>query len=499
MQDPFSPVMRGRRASADPLPNLRAVDLTETFEEEFARAGRWIDAYLSDPRRYPVLPKVKPGEIAAALPDEAPEEGEPLERILDDFERIVAAGTTHWNHPRFFAYFATSAAPSAIIAEALAATLDVKVMLWRTSPAAAELESVVMRWLGTLMGLPQRWTGVIYDTASIAGFTALAAARESLGLDIRERGMSARELPALRIYETEHTHSHIDKAAIALGVGLANVVKIPCDAAFRMEPVALERAIDEDVARGMRPMAIVATVGTTGITSSDPVPEIARIAAKRGIWLHVDAAYAGSAAIMPEFRHLLAGVGDANSLVVNPHKWLFVPMDLSVLFLRDEATVRRAFTLVPEFLTTTDGDVRNYMDYGLQLGRRFRALKLWFVLRHMGAREIRRRLRSHIEFAQRFAQWVDADPDWELLAPHPLSVVCFRYHPRGVDDERRLETLNARLLESVNATGEIFISHTKIDGRYAIRLAIGNMRTTAQDVEAAWVVLRDEAAKLPAS
>jgi aromatic-L-amino-acid decarboxylase len=473
------------------------VDLTQTsFQDAFARAARWIDAYLEDPRRYPVLPKVKPGEVAAALPHEAPEAGESFETILDDFDRIVAAGTTHWNHPRFFAYFATSSAPAAIVAEALAATLDVKVMLWRTSPAAAELESVVMRWLGALLGLPQSWTGVIYDTASIAGFTALAAAREALGLDIRERGMPGRDLPVLRVYETEHTHSHIEKGAIALGLGLENVVKVPCDAEYRMDPAALERAIDEDVRHGMRPMAIVATVGTTSTTSVDPVPDIARIAAKRGVWFHVDAAYAGSAAIMPEYRHLLAGIEGADSLVVNPHKWLFVPMDLSVMFLRDEAAVRRAFTLVPEYLTATDGDVRNYMDYGLQLGRRFRALKLWFVLRHMGAREMRARLRSHIALAQRFAEWVDADPRWEVLAPHPLSVVCFRYHPRGLDDQARLDELNAQLLDAVNATGEIFISHTKIDGRYALRLAIGNMRTTAHDVETAWEVLRAEAERL---
>jgi aromatic-L-amino-acid/L-tryptophan decarboxylase len=465
-----------------------------TFEEDFARVGRWIEDYLSEPSRYPVLPALAPGEVAAALPDAAPEEGEPFERIMEDFERIIVPGITHWNHPRFFAYFATSAAPAAIAAEALAAALDVKVMLWRTSPSAAELESVVMRWLGRLMGLPDTWTGIIYDTASVAGFTALAAARESLGLDIREHGMTGRELPVLRVYATSQTHSHIEKAAIALGIGRANVVAVACDDAYRMDPRALARAIAGDRARGMLPLAIVATVGTTSTSSIDPVPAIADIAKRENIWLHVDAAYAGVASMLPECAYLMDGVTRADSLVVNPHKWLFIPMDLSVLFLRDEATVRRAFSLVPEYLTTTDGNVRNYMDYGIQLGRRFRALKLWFTLRHLGANEIRERLRSHIALAQRFAGWVDENQSWEIMAPHPLSLVCFRYHPPSLHDETQIERINAELLEHVNATGEMFISHTKLNGRYVLRLAIGNLRTTRSDVEAAWSILQREAA-----
>lgn len=442
------------------------------------------------------MPRVQPGDVAGALPGSAPERPEPFDAIMNDFERIVVPGITHWNHPRFFAYFATSAAPAAVAAEALAAALDVKVMLWRTSPAAAELESVVMRWLGQLIGVPDSWTGIIYDTASVAGFTALAAAREALGLAIREQGMTGRDLPRLRIYITEHTHSHIEKAAIALGVGQGNVVRVGCDAQYRMDPAALVAAIERDVAQGMRPMAIVATVGTTSMTSIDPVAVIAEAAERFGVWLHVDSAYAGVAAILPEQRALMDGVERAQSLVVNPHKWLFVPMDLSVLFLRDEATVRRAFSLVPEYLSTTDGEVRNYMDYGLALGRRFRALKLWFVLRHMGAQGIREHLRGHIDLAQQFASWVEADSDFEVAAPHPLSVVCFRYHRAGVDDEADLESLNARLLEAVNATGEMFVSHTKIGSRYVLRMAIGNVNTTRSDVAAAWDIFKREAARL---
>ncbi len=463
-----------------------------TFEDDFARVGDWIARYLADPLRYPVLAAVKPGEIAARLSERAPESPEPFERILADFESIVVPGITHWNHPRFFAYFATSAAPAAIAAEALAAALDVKAMLWRTSPSATELEDVVMRWLGHLLGLSSEWTGIIYDTASIAGFTALAAAREACDPTIRDEGMHG---APLRLYITEHTHSHIEKAAIALGIGRRNVVLVPCDESFRMRPDALATAITRDRAAGLRPLAIVATVGTTSTTSIDPVAARAVVAEAHDVGLHVDAAYAGGAAILPEQRHLLDGVERARSFVVNPHKWMFVPMDCSTLFVKDEALLRRAFSLVPEYLTTTDGEVRNYMDYGLQLGRRFRALKLWFTIRHLGADGIRGRLRAHIALAATFADWINERTDWEVLAPHPLSVVCFRYRPAGVD-QADLEALNARLLEAVNAGGEIFISHTKIEGTYALRLAIGNLRTQLEDVAAAWRVLQREAGRL---
>jgi len=470
------------------------MDSLEAIGDEFARVGAWIERYFEHPEAFRVMPQVQPGDVVAALPAEAPERGEPFEAIFADFERIVVPATTHWNHPRFFAYFATSAAPVAIAAEALAATLDVKAMLWRTSPAATELEEVTMRWLGRLFGLPAEWTGIIYDTASIAGFTALAAAREALDLQIRERGMAGRNLPALRIYITNETHSHVEKAAIALGIGRKNVVRVACDDTLRMRAGELRAAIEADRDAGMRPMAVVATVGTTSTTSVDPVTEIAAVAREFGVWLHVDAAYAGIAAMIPEFHHLFEGVELADSLVVNPHKWMFVPMDLSVLFLKDESTVRRAFSLVPEYLTSPEANAVNYMDYGLQLGRRFRALKLWFVLRHFGAEGIRRKLRGHVALAQEFASWVRAQPHWEVLAPHPFSVVCFRYAPPSLD-EAALEVLNASIMHAVNATGEIFVSHTKIEGRYAIRLAIGNLRTQRSDVACAWEILQREAAR----
>lgn len=465
----------------------------KTFQSQFAAVAEWIDRYLSDSRAYPVLSQVQPGDIAAQLPQNAPEAGEPFERLMEDFERVILPGITHWNSPRFFAYFATSAAPVAVAAEALAAALDVKAMLWRTSPSATELEEVVMQWLGRLMGLPDAFTGIIYDTASIGGFTALAAARESLDLGIRDRGMTARDLPVLRVYVTEHTHSHIEKACIALGIGRENVVRVASDAEFRMLPEDLRARVDADLAAGMRPMAIVATAGTTSTTSRDPIEAIARFARDRNVWLHVDAAYAGVAAIMPEFRWVLAGAEQADSIVVNPHKWLFVPMDCSALYVRDREMLRRTFSLVPEFLRTPEEGVRNYMDYGLQLGRRFRALKLWFVLRYFGAQGLREHLRAHIGLAAEFAQWVQAEPHWQILAPHPFSVVCFRYAPPG-RSEAELEDLNAGILDAVNATGEAFLSHTKLGERYALRLAIGNLRTTRQDVAAAWELLRGMAA-----
>ena len=453
-------------------------------------ATAWIARYYRDPGRYPVLSQARPGEIAAALPAHAPLEGESFERIFADFERVVVPGITHWNHPRFFAYFAISATPIAVVAEALVAALDVNAMLWRTSPAATELEETVLVWLRELLGLDAGLTGIVYDTASIGGFTALAAARESLDLDIRERGLAGRgDLPVLRVYITDQTHSHIEKGALALGIGRENVVRVATDDGFAMRPDALDAALHEDIARGMRPMCVAATVGTTSTTSIDPVEAIAEVAKRHGVWLHVDAAYAGPAAIVPELAYLLAGCEHADSIVVNPHKWLFVPVDLSVLYVRDMELLRRTFSLVPDYLVTPETDVRNYMDYGLQLGRRFRALKLWFAVRHFGANGIRALLRGHVALAQTFAGWVEAEPEWMVVAPHPLSVVCFRHEPARLEGGA-LDAHNAAIVDAVNATGDAFISTTKLRGRTVIRLAIGNERTTEEDVAAAWELLR---------
>lgn len=468
--------------------------------DEFRRAAQrvvaWITAYLEDPERYPVLARVGPGALRETLPDEPPATGESLDAILDDFESRVLPGITHWNHPRFFAYFGISASVPGILGEMLAAALNVNAMLWRTSPSATELEQVATAWLRRLMGLRgDDWFGMITDTASMSTLIALAAAREAREeLRVRELGLSGRaDLPPLRVYCSSHAHSSVEKAAITLGIGHANVVLLPVDDAFRLRPDALAAAIAEDRAAGRLPIAVVATVGTTSTTSVDPVPELARICAAEQLWLHVDAAYGGALAVVPELRHVLSGVERADSLVVNPHKWLFTPIDCSVLYTRRPDVLRRAFSLVPEYLTTPDEDVLNLMDYGPQLGRRFRALKLWMVLRAFGAEGMAARIRGHVALARRLAAWVDADPEWERMAPVPASTVCLRWVGDGTLPDDVLNARNAAILAAVNASGRAFLSHTVLDGRYAIRVAIGNIRTREEHVRDAWEELKRQA------
>jgi aromatic-L-amino-acid decarboxylase len=466
------------------------------FRAQFERVTAWIEAYYADTRRYPVLSRSAPGDLVRALPDHAPDGPESFDAIFADFENLIVPGITHWNHPRFFAYFAISAAPITVMAEALVAALDANAMLWRTSPAATELEDVTLGWLREMLGLPKTFSGIVYDTASISGFTALAAARESLDLDIRTRGMAGRrDLPVLRVYITEHTHSHIERAAVALGIGRENVVKIACDDKYAMRPDALAAAIDADIAAGMQPMCAVATVGTTSTTSSDPVAAIAAVCRERKLWLHVDAAYAGPAAILPEFRWLLDGAHGADSIVLNPHKWLFVPVDLSVLYIKDMEMLRRTFSLAAVYLVSPETNVHNYMDYGLQLGRRFRALKLWFAMRALGVSGMQATLRRHIALAQELASWIEAEDEWTVVAPHPLSVVCFRHEPPGAS-AAETDAHNLAIMNAVNASGEIYLSNTSLGGRIVLRIAIGNERTTREDVEVAWRALRAQARAL---
>jgi len=470
--------------------------------DEFRRHGRalvdWIADYLEQSAR-PVLSKVKPGDIRRALPPAAPEQPESFDDIFMDFQRILLPGVTHWNHPGFFAYFATTGSAPGVLAEFLAAALNVQAMLWRTSPAATELEEVVLSWLRELIGLPATFEGVIYDTASISSLHALAAAREMRVPRVRELGLADRaDVTPLCVYCSEQAHSSIDKAVMLIGLGQASLRRIPTDEQFRMRPDMLRAAIARDRADGRTPMAVVATVGTTSTTSVDPVEAIAEICARESVWLHVDAAYAGVAAIIPEMRHILRGAEHADSLVVNPHKWLFTPFDLSAFYCRRMDVVRAAFSVVPEYLKTAEaGQARNLMDTGIQLGRRFRALKLWMVLRYFGAEGIRSRLAEHMRLARLFAQWVDEDDDFERLAPVPFSVVCFRAKPRhGSWPEASLDQLNERLLDDVNASGEVFLSHTRLDGRFVIRLAVGHLRTTEHHVRRAWEILRDRAGRL---
>jgi aromatic-L-amino-acid decarboxylase len=432
-----------------------------TFREDGAAAVDWVARYLEGVGELPVLAQVEPGQVRAALPASPPERGEPFAAVLRDLDEVVLPGITHWNHPRFLAYFAISGSEPGILAELLAAALNVNAMLWRTSPAATELEEVAVGWLRQLLGLPDGLHGHIEDTASTSTLAALAAARH-----LRPDGA---------VLCSEHAHSSVDKATRLLGMPLR---KLPVDAEFRLRPEALAAEIDAAA-------VVVATVGTTSSTSVDPVPEIAALCAEAGVWLHVDAAYAGSAAVCPEHRWALDGCDRADSLVVNPHKWLFTPVDCSCLYTGRPEVLRDAFSLVPEYLRTRDEDVTNLMDYGPALGRRFRALKLWAVLRCYGREGLQALIREHVRLARLFASWLEEAPGWEIVAPYPFSVVCFRRE--GSDEE------NEALLERVNASGEVFLSHTRLGGRYVMRLAVGNFRTTEDDVRRAWDVLQREA------
>jgi aromatic-L-amino-acid decarboxylase len=458
----------------------------DDFRKHAHRLADWIADYLEHSERFPVLSTVTPGTIASALPAEAPGQGESFDAIWNDVERIILPGITHWNHPGFFAYFAITGSAPGVLAEFLSAALNVQAMLWRTSPAATELEEVALAWLRKLIHLPDAFEGVIYDTASISTLHALAAAREAALPDVRGGGLAGRpDIPRVRVYCSEHAHSSVDKAVMLLGFGHSALRRVGADADFRMDPAQLAAAIADDRANGILPLAVVATVGTTSSTSVDPVDAIAEICSREGVWLHVDAAYAGVAAMVPGWEWILEGADRADSLVVNPHKWLFTPFDCSVFYCRRMDAIRRAFSLTPEYLRTVEAasGVRNLMDTGIQLGRRFRALKLWMVLRHFGADGIRGHLVEHMRLARVFAGWVEGSDRFELAAPVPFSVVCFRLKGEKTDEAHE------RVLNAVNRSGEVLLSHTKLEGVFAFRLAIGHLRTTEQHVRRAWELL----------
>ncbi len=492
-----------------PLPDLDAeldpeqiAGMTDMDPEAFrAAAHRVVDVmadYVAGIERRAVLPAIKPGSISERLPTSAPETAEPLDAILADYMALIEPNATAWQHPGFFAYFASTASGPGILGEMLTAALGQNPMLWRTSPSGTELEQVVVDWLRQALGLPASFDGLLTDTASTSTLIALAAARQAAGVEAAAEGIAGRpDVPALRAYASQEAHSSVDKACMTLGLGRASLVKIPTDDDFALRPAALEAAIAADRAAGHRPIAIVATVGTTSSTSIDPVAAVAEIASREGIWLHVDAAYAGAVAIDPGLREPFAGWERADSIVMNPHKWLWTPVDASLLLSRRLEVVRDAFSLVPEYLRTVGGagSERNYNEYTPQLGRRVRALKLWIQLRWFGLDGLRRRIRHHLELAQAFAGWVDAEPAWERLAPVPFSTVCFRHVPLALAaDEAALDAHNAALMDAVNRTGEIFLSHTRLVGRFTLRLAIGSLRTEERHVARAWALLRDAAA-----
>jgi len=436
----------------------------------------WVADYLEAPERYPVLSTVKPQDIVNGLPAHGPEHGETIEHIFEDFEHVILPGITHWNNPRFLAYFANTSSPPAILAELLSAALNANGFLWKVSPAVTELEVVTLRWLLHWFGLPQDWFGMILDTASTSTLHALAAARAAIAPETREAGATHN----LILYTSEQAHSSVDKAAIVLGFGNRNIRHIACDAEFRMRTDLLAEAIARDRAAGLRPCCIVATVGTTATGSIDPIAAIADIADREDLWLHVDAAYAGSAAVAPEFRWVLDGCDRADSLVFNPHKWLMVTVDCSVFYCRHPDTLRHAFSLVPEILRTTDGGL-NMMDYSIPLGRRFRSLKLWFVLRYYGHEGLAQIIRDQVEMVREMRDRIAADARFEICAPTLFSLICFRL--KGSDE------LNRMLLDGINGSGRFFLSGTVLNGRYILRIAVGNMWTTRATLDELWLLI----------
>ena len=465
------------------------------FREHGHAVIDWIADYLEKPDKWPVLPAVRPGDLRAALPESPPARGEKMETILEDFQKLIVPATTHWNHPAFMAYFANSSTGAGILGEALTAALNVNAMLWRTGPAATELELLTLDWFRQMLGLPAGLFGVIGDTASSNTLYALAAAREMHPeLRIREKGMAARDdLPPVFIYCSEEAHSSVDKAVMTLGFGLSSLRKVPTDDKLRMRPNALAEAVERDRRSGAIPLAVVATVGTTSTTAIDPVPAIADVCGSEKMWLHVDASYGGTAAILPEMQHILAGCDRADSLVVNPHKWLFTPMDCSVLYTSRPDLLKRAFQYIPDYLVVNDGkDVVNLMDYGVSLGRRFRALKLWFVIRHFGVEGLASLIREHIRIARLLSDWIDADDELERMADVNFSTVVFRHRGRGLPEDR-LDEHNTRILAAVNATREIYLSHTRVRGNYALRVAIGNIHTTEAYVRRALDLVKEAA------
>lgn len=464
--------------------------------EEFRRQGHslvdWMTEYLENIEKYPVMSQVRPGEIIGQLPNSPPSTGEPFEKILSDFEKIIMPGITHWQHPSFFAYFPANSSPPSVLAEMLTATLGTQCMIWQTSPAATELEERVMDWLRDMIGLPPYFVGVIQDTASTSTLCSILTAREKASrYSTNSEGMvTAGRMTA---YCSEETHSSVEKGIKIAGLGSENLRKIPVDENYAMIPEEFEAAIRKDISEGNRPTCAVATIGTTGSTAIDPLKEIGEICRKYGVWLHVDAALAGSALILPEFRWMIDGIEFADSFVFNPHKWMFTNFDCSAYFVRDEEALVKAFEITPEYLKTSqDKRVKNFRDWGIQLGRRFRALKLWFVIRTYGVEGLQRMIRSHVDLAQELGERIRTSEDFELLAPVPLNTVCFRYHPPDVSDDE-LNEINAKLLERLNRTGRLYLTHTTLRGRYTLRFVVGQTYVKRRHVEEGWRLVTETA------
>jgi aromatic-L-amino-acid decarboxylase len=503
------------------LPASRMTSIGDTPPEEFRRQlhelADWIADFRQNIGSLPVAPNNKPGAILDALPAEPPEEGEPFEEILGDVDRVIVPGMVHWSHPMFLGYFGWTTTAPAILGEIITAPLNVNAMTWRTCPAATELETVVVDWIRQWVHLPQEFGGVVYDTASVGVMHALAVAREEAAPSVRKRGLVGAGAPVFRIYVSEQAHSSAEKAAIALGLGEENVQRVPTDAQFRMDPSVLREMITRDVRDNFRPLAVIATVGTTSTASVDPVPEIAKICRENKMWLHIDGAYGAGFSILPENKSLTVGWSEADSIVVNPHKSLFVPLDFSVLYVRGLDRLRRVFTLVPEYLRGDTVEAqKNYMDYGIQLGRRFRALKAWVIFRSFGREGMAARLHEYIRLANVLNEWIKSDARFELAAPVSMGVVCFRWVGRDGSpsrpshaarpavapyltdrpNESNIDQLNSDIVEQINASGRAYLTQTKLRGRTVMRIGLGNVLTTENHLRNAWEMIREAASEL---
>jgi aromatic-L-amino-acid decarboxylase len=473
-------------------------ELGDTTPEEFRRQlhqlADWIADFRQDIELVRVAPNDKPGAVLAALPAKPPEQGEAFDKILSDIDRLIVPGMVHWSHPMFLGYFGWTTTAPAILGEIITAPLSVNAMTWRTCPAATELETLVVDWIRQWMHLPQEFGGVVYDTASVGVMHALAVAREEAAPSVRKHGLVGAGGPVFRIYASEQAHSSAEKAAIALGLGEENVQRVLTDPAFRMDPSALREMVARDVRDKLKPLAVIATVGTTSTASVDSVPQIASICRENKLWLHVDGAYGAGFAILPENKSLTNGWSEADSIVVNPHKSLFVPLDFSVLYVRDLERLRRVFTLVPEYLRGDTVEAqKNYMDYGIQLGRRFRALKAWMIFRSFGREGMATRLREFVRLANLFADWIKGDSRFELLAPVSMGVVCFRFVGR---DESKIDQLNSEIVEKINASGRAYLTQTKLRDRTVMRIGLGNVLTTEKHLRKAWEMIREVAGDL---
>ena len=498
-------IMQNRQ---QPSPRNEISKFADTAPQEFRKQLHQLADWIADFREHieqlPVAPNDKPGVIREQLPRRAPERGEAFEEILRDVDRVILPGMVHWSHPMFLGYFGWTSTAPGILGEIITAPLNVNAMTWRTCPAATELETVVIDWLRDWIGLSEQFDGVIYDTASVGIMHALAVAREEVAPETRKLGLSDRGLPRLRVYTSDQAHSSAEKAAIALGLGEENVIRIPSDDHFRMDVNFLNKRIVEDRENGCRPMAVIATVGTTSTASVDPVREIGNLCREAKVWLHIDAAYGGGFTMVPEYQWTIEGWDLADSIVINPHKTVFVPLDFSVLYVRDLTRLQRVFSLVPEYLRgdTVEAE-KNYMDYGIQLGRRFRALKAWVIWRSLGRTGIVARLREQIRLVNLLTDWIEADDRFELSAQPSMGVVCFRFlgaaappprlgttARRRADSIDRIDAMNSEIVERINASGRAYLTQTKLHGRTVMRIGLGNVLTTEEHLRNGWEIVR---------